>query len=133
MGCFPRRRPEQHHAIPVRPVAPDPAREDKGEGVGVTDGKGAMNDDINSLSYRSATNDVTVVELGDVSAVALEAGCWGYEVGEPVEVHLVPGRKGVVVAIGASEFAREPGIDLGMSFPYCQGRGDVLGQTDDGA
>ena len=40
------RGPEQHHAIPIRPMAPDPAVEDAGEGVGITDGKRAVNDDI---------------------------------------------------------------------------------------
>ena len=53
----------------------------------------------------------------DAGAAAFEAGCRGQEVGKPVKVHLVPGRKGVVVGVGASKSVREPGIYLGMPFP----------------
>ena len=73
------------------------------------------------------------MELGDARAAAFEAGCRGQEVGKPVKVHLVPGRKGVVVGIGASKSVREPGIHLGMPFLHGPGRRDVPGQADDGA
>ncbi len=126
-------RTEQQHPVTVRPVTADPAGEDARKGIGIANDKRAVNDDIDPFPYCPATNDVAMVELGDARGVAIDTDGRGCKVGKPVEIYLFAGREGADSRIRMLKSAGKPGVHLGMPFPHCSGRCDVVGETDDRA